>query len=112
MRLAKSDATVDEQRVVGTRRRFGNRPARRMRELIRRADDERVEGVTGIEAAGRRHRRRGVLVRGEVFVRGSVVTGSAVTGRVVTGSVVTGSVREAPAARRVEWRRRLSRVVR
>ena len=43
MRLAQSDATVDEQRVVRAGRCFGDRPAGRVGELIRRSDDERVE---------------------------------------------------------------------
>ena len=51
MRLAETHAAVDEQRVVGARRRFGDRAAGRVRELVRRADDERVEGVAGAEAA-------------------------------------------------------------
>ena len=47
MRLAEAHAAVDEQRVVGARRRFGHRAAGRVRELVRRSDDERVEGVAG-----------------------------------------------------------------
>ena len=52
VRLAEPDSAVDEQRVVGARRRFGDGAARGVRELIRRADDEGVEGVAGIEAGG------------------------------------------------------------
>ena len=61
VRLAETHAAVDEQRVVRTRRRFGDGAARGVRELVRRADDEGVEGVAGIEAGrpGLRRRRRG-----------------------------------------------------
>ena len=54
MGLAQTDAAVEEQRVVRTRRRFSHRAAGRVRELIRRADDERVEGVAGTQAADAR----------------------------------------------------------
>ena len=68
VRLAETHAAVDEQRVVRTRRRFGHRAARRVRKLIRRSDDERVEGVAGIEAGRARawswRRRRRVERRG------------------------------------------------
>ena len=50
VRLAQAHAAVDEQRVVGPRRRFRDRAAGRVRELVRRPDDERVEGVAGVEA--------------------------------------------------------------
>ena len=53
MRLAESHAAVDEQRVVGPRRRFGHGAARRMRELVRGSDDEGVEGVARRKAARR-----------------------------------------------------------
>src|SRR6188508_41923 len=49
MRLAETDAAVDEQRVVRTRRRFGDGAAGGMRELVGGSDDEGVEGVAGPE---------------------------------------------------------------
>ena len=52
VRLAEADAAVNEQRVVRARRRFRNRAARRVRKLIRRPDDEGVEGVARNQAAG------------------------------------------------------------
>ena len=55
--LAQADAAVDEQRVVGERRCFGHRPAGGVRELVRGADDEGVEGVARVQPL-RRHRRR------------------------------------------------------
>ena len=58
VRFSQTHAAVDEQRVVGTRRSFGHGATRCVRELIRRADDERVEGVAGIQARGARLRRR------------------------------------------------------
>ena len=51
MRLAETHAAVDEERVVRARRGLGNGAAGRMRELIRRSDDERVERVAGVQAA-------------------------------------------------------------
>ena len=57
--LAETDAAVDEQRVVGARRRFGDGAAGGVRELIRRSDDEGVEGVAGIEPGGPGLRRSG-----------------------------------------------------
>ncbi len=57
VRLAETDAAVDEQRVVRPRRRLRHRAAGRMRELVRRTDDEGVEGVAGSEPARRRPRR-------------------------------------------------------
>ena len=60
VRLAQPHAAVDEQRVVRARRRLRDRAAGRVRELIRRADDEGVEGVAGIEAGRARcGQRRG-----------------------------------------------------
>ena len=71
VRLAQPHAAVDEQRVVRARRRFGDGAARGVRELIRRADDEGVEGVAGIQAgrarraaSGRRRSRAPRLRRG------------------------------------------------
>ena len=52
VRLAETDAAVDEQRVVGSRRCFGDRATGRVRELIRGSDDEGVEGVARIESRG------------------------------------------------------------
>ena len=49
--LAESDAAVDEERVVGARRRFRHRAAGRVRELVRRSDDEGVERVARVQAA-------------------------------------------------------------
>ncbi len=54
VRLAETDAAVDEERVVRSRRRFRNGAARRVRKLIRRPDDEGVEGVAGNQTAGPR----------------------------------------------------------
>ena len=68
VRLAKSHAAVDEQRVVRARRRFGDRAARGMRELIRRPDDERVEGVARIETA---RERTGSAISGDSSTAGS-----------------------------------------
>ena len=51
MRLAEAGAAVDEERVVGLRRRFGDRERGRVREAVRRADHEGVEGVLRVEAA-------------------------------------------------------------
>ena len=65
VRLAEPHTAVDEQRVVGPRRRLGDRATRGVRKLIRRSDDERVEGVARIEAgwpgaaAARRRRIEG-----------------------------------------------------
>ena len=57
--LAESHTAVDEQRVVGPRRRFRDRPAGRVRKLVGRADDERVEGVSRIEARRACHVHQG-----------------------------------------------------
>ena len=54
VRLAESHAAVDEQRVVGPRRRLGDGAAGGVRELVRGSDDEGVEGVAGSQAAGGR----------------------------------------------------------
>ena len=58
VRLAESHAAVDEQRVVGAGRRLGDGAAGRVGELVRRADDEGVERVAGVEAAERGGRLR------------------------------------------------------
>src|SRR6266545_449651 len=59
MRLAEADTTVDEERVVCARGQLGDRLARRLRELVRVADDERLEGVASAEAGGRKPDLRG-----------------------------------------------------
>ena len=70
MRLAQPHATVNEERVVGTRRRFRDGAAGGMRELIRRSDDERVERVARAQAS-ERIRGVGVLFRFDVrYCRG------------------------------------------
>ncbi len=51
VRLAQPDPAVDEQRVIRARRRFRHGAARRVRELIRCADDEGVEGIAWAENA-------------------------------------------------------------
>ena len=63
VRLAEADAAVNEQRVIRARRRFRNRAARGMRKLVRRSDDERVEGVAGNQAAGALRLRASSCVR-------------------------------------------------
>ena len=58
MRLAEPDSAVDEERVVRARWELGHGLARRLGELVRRADHERVERVARVEpldgAAARR----------------------------------------------------------
>src|SRR5688500_15582437 len=61
--LSKSDSAVNEQRVVGSRRRLRNRATGGVRKLVRRSDDEAVEGVAGDEAAGAWWMCRRVAVR-------------------------------------------------
>ena len=51
---------VDEERVVGLRRRLGDRERRRVREAVRRADHEQVEGVLRVQP-GQRLARLGLL---------------------------------------------------
>src|SRR5262249_57810248 len=51
--LAETHTAVDEKRIVGARGQLGDRLARRLRELIRRADNERVERVARIQALDR-----------------------------------------------------------
>ena len=58
VRLAQSDPAVDEERVVRSRRRFGDGSTRGVRKLVRRSDDEGVEGVAKIQTAGAGRRRR------------------------------------------------------
>ena len=68
VRLAQSHPAVDEQRVVGARRRLGDGAARRVGELVRRSDDEGVEGIAGSRGCRRAHRRlrfRGSVIAGE-----------------------------------------------
>ena len=76
MRLAESHAAVDEQRVVGARRRLGHRSGSGMRELIRRADDEGVERVARRETARLGHALR--------------TSGSRESARASAGSVLGG----------------------
>ncbi len=49
VRLPESHPAVDEQRVVRSRRRFGDRTTGGVRELVRRSDDEGVERVARTE---------------------------------------------------------------
>ena len=51
MRLAEPRVAVDEERVVGLRRRLGDRERSGVREAVRRADHERVEGVLRVDRA-------------------------------------------------------------
>jgi len=66
VRFSQPHTAVDEKGVIGPRRRLGDCTAGGMRKLIRRADDEGVEGVPGIQAgrAGQRHGRRPGFQRG------------------------------------------------
>src|SRR6266850_2473046 len=52
--LPEPNAAVDEERVVRPRRKLGDGLARRLSELVRRAHDERVEGVAGVQSFDRR----------------------------------------------------------
>ena len=67
--LAEPGRAVDEQRVVGTGRALGHRQRGGVREAVRRADDELVERVAGIQltswatACRCRSRRRGARRR-------------------------------------------------
>ena len=54
MRLAESHPAVQEQRIVGFRGLLGDGQGRGVRELIRGADDKRVEGVARVELISRR----------------------------------------------------------
>src|SRR5260370_28305261 len=49
MRLAETDAAVNEERVVGARRRLRDRKAGGVRNLVVRADHKRFERVSRIE---------------------------------------------------------------
>ena len=49
MRLAQAHAAIEEKRVVGFRGLLGDGERGGVRELVRRADDERVEGVARIQ---------------------------------------------------------------
>src|SRR5207344_671953 len=76
MRLAESHTTIDEQWIVGPRRGLRHRAAGSVRKLVRRSDDECVEGVSRIQPGGPwlRRRRAGFqrddLVRAEWDHRG------------------------------------------
>ena len=66
--LAQAGRAVDEQRVVGPARALGDRERGGVGEAVRRADDELVEGVAGVQRARRpgavaRRRRRVVAIR-------------------------------------------------
>ena len=50
VRLAEADPAVDEERVIRARRRLRDRPAGRVGELVRRSDDEGVEGVARVQS--------------------------------------------------------------
>ena len=58
VRLAESDAAVDEERVVGLRGDLGDGAGGGVGELVRGADDEALEGVLGVEVARSRARQR------------------------------------------------------
>jgi hypothetical protein len=47
--FAEAGPAVDEERVVGLRRRLGHRERGRVREPVRRADHEPVEGVLAVQ---------------------------------------------------------------
>ena len=71
VRLAEADAAVDEQRVVGPRGGLGDGAGGRVGELVRRSDDELLEGVALLVLRrrsgggfGRVRRGRGVPLRG------------------------------------------------
>ena len=50
VRLAQPDAAVNEERIVGAGRRLRDRETRRVRDLVVRTDDERLESVARIQA--------------------------------------------------------------
>jgi hypothetical protein len=54
VRLAEPGASVDEERVVGLSRSFGDRERGRMGEAVRGADHERVERVLRVQANAER----------------------------------------------------------
>ena len=56
--LAEPGAAVDEEGVVGLRRRLRHGERRGVREAVRRADDEEVEGVLRVQAFAEAGRRR------------------------------------------------------
>ena len=68
MRFAESHTTVDEQRVVGPRRRLRHGAAGGVRKLIRRSDDECVEGVSRVQPGGPWLRRRRASFQGNGLV--------------------------------------------
>jgi hypothetical protein len=53
VRLAKADAAIDEQGVVRARRKLRDGLRGGLGELVRRSDDEGVEGVVRIQLFGR-----------------------------------------------------------
>jgi hypothetical protein len=58
--LSEAGAAVDEERVVGLSRRLGDCERGRVREAVRRPDDEEVEGVLRVQALAEPRRRRGL----------------------------------------------------
>ena len=111
MRLAEAGAAVDEERVVGLRRRFGDGERGRVGEAVRRADDERVEGVLRVEAAAlgpvllrldprdrrrrrRRARRRG-RARGAPARRRRALGDAQLDGPLLAGDVADGRADQA-----------------
>ncbi len=76
VRLAETGAAVDEERVVRLRRRLGDGERGRVREAIRRPDDEEVERVLRVELDICRLAVRGLCLRAAVSVPAGWVTGS------------------------------------
>ena len=74
VRLAESDAAVDEERVVRPRRRLRHRARGGVGELVRRPDDERVERVARVQPDARRRVRRRRAVARRNPVRGRRLT--------------------------------------
>src|SRR5690349_11130270 len=55
VRLAHTDATVEEERVIGFRGPFRNRLCGRVRKLVSRADHKGVKSVFGIQLRSEEH---------------------------------------------------------
>ncbi len=76
--MPRPGAAVDEQRVVRLRRRLRDRERRGVREAVRRADHEQVEGVLGVRLRAAHDatpapapaRRRGLARRGLLLANG------------------------------------------
>ena len=79
--------------LYGPRRRLSDRAARGVRELIRRPDDERVEGVAGIESGRSGHRRCGAATWSDVrrFIGARARSGG--VGAAAIGDEIDGEVR-------------------